>query len=194
MHDEAIKTEKLTSPEYSDGIPKPNEFATFIEYLDLYDDEIDKLSAQDKISLALRCEDAARAVSPLIVNFEGGGFDTSSGSIILANSLGFAGEYKGTSCSIASVPVAAENGKMQRDYWFDVRRKLSDLDKPEDIGRIAAERTLRKLGARPVETQSVPVVFESRLAGSLMSYIFQAASGESIFRKASFLYGQLGER
>jgi PmbA protein len=71
---------------------------------------------------------------------------------------------------------------------------LNELDKPEDIGRIAAERTLRKLNSRPVETQSVPIVFEPRLAGSLIGYIFQAASGESIFRKASFLYGQLGER
>ncbi len=191
---EAIELVKATSPDDSAGLPEPEEFATVIEDLDLYDEEIEGLSAQEKISLALRCEDAARDVSPLIVNFEGGGFDTSSGSFILANSLGFAGEYRGTSCSIASVPVASENGRMQRDYWFDVRRKLNELDKPEDVGRIAAERTLRKLNARPVETQSVPVVFESRLAGSLIGYIFQAASGESIFRKASFLYGQLGER
>lgn len=191
---DAIELVKATSPDDSAGLPEPNEFATVIEDLDLYDEEVEKLSAEEKISLALRCEEAARAVSPLIVNFEGGGFETTSGSFILANSLGFAGEYRGTSCSIASVPVASENGKMQRDYWFDVRRKLSELDKPEEIGRIAAERTLRKLNSRPVETQSVPVVFEPRLAGSLIGYIFQAVSGESIFRKASFLYGQLGER
>ena len=63
-----------------------------------------------------------------------------------------------------------------------------------EAARVAAERTLRKLGARAVPTQNVPVVFEPNIAGDLLGDIFQAVSGESIFRKASFLVGQLGER
>lgn len=191
---EAIELVKATSPDDSAGLPERNEFATSFEDLDLFDDEIEKLTTDDKIALSLKAEEAAREVSPLIVNFEGGGFDASNGSLILANSLGFAGEYRGSSCSLATVPVAADNGRMQRDYWYDVRRKFSDLDAAEEIGRIAAERTLRKLNARPVTTQSVPVVLEPNIAASIVGNIFQAVSGESIFRKASFLVGQLGER
>jgi PmbA protein len=191
---EAIELVKTTSPDDSAGLPEKEEFATSYEDLDLFDEAIDRLSTDEKIAMALRAEAAAREVSPLIVNFEGGGFDCSSGSMILANSLGFAGEYRGTSCSLATVPVAADGGKMQRDYWYDVRRKFQDLDSAEEIGRKAARRTLRKLNPRPVTTQSVPVVLEQNIAASIIGNIFQAVSGESIFRKASFLVGQLGER
>ncbi|MBI3651322.1 MAG: TldD/PmbA family protein [Acidobacteria bacterium] len=191
---EAIELVKTTSPDDSAGLPQPNEFATTFAALDLYDQEIEGLSTDEKIALALRAEASAREVSPLIVNFEGGGFDCSCGSMMLANSLGFAGEYQGTSCSLATVPVAVDGGRMQRDYWYDVRRKIHDLDSPEAIGRIAAERTLRKLNPRPVTTQSVPVVLEPGIAATLVGNLFQAISGESIFRKASFLVGQLGEK
>jgi PmbA protein len=192
--DEAIELVRATSPDDSTGLPEKNQFATASEDLDLYDEAIIHLKTETKIDLALRAEQAARDTSPLIINFEGGGVDTSSGSLILANSLGFAGEYRGTSFSIATVPVAAEDGKMQGAYWYDVKRKFADVDTPEAIGRIAAERTLRKLGSRPVPTQSVPVIFEQNIARTLMGYVFQAVSGEAIFRKSSFFVGQLGER
>ena len=191
---EAIELAKATSTDDNNRLPDPEEFVSEIEDLDLYDDQIEKLNPQDKIDLSLRAEEAARQVSPSIVNFEGGGFDSSAGSLILANSLGFTGRYQGTSFSLATVPVATEGQRMQRDYWYDVRRILSDLGSPEEIGRVAAERTIRKLGARSVPTQNVPVIFEPNIARSLIGDIFQAVSGESIFRKASFLVGQIGER
>lgn len=191
---EAIELARATSPDDTAGLPEPNEFATSIPDLDLYDDSIEALPTEEKIEMALRAERAAAKVSKRIVNFDGGGFDSASGTAILANSLGFAGEYRGTSCSVLSIPVAEENGKKQRDYWYDVRRKLSELSSPEEIGVKAAERTLRKLGGTSVPTQSVPVVFEPNIARDLVGDIFQAASGDSIFRKASFLVGQLGEK
>lgn len=191
---EAIELARATSPDDSAGLPEPMEFASDMPDLDLYDESIERLSPDEKISLALRAERAARDTSPLITNFEAGGFDSASGSMVLANSLGFAGEYFGTSCSISTVPVAAENGRMQRDFWYDVRRKLKELDSPERVGEVAARRVLRKLGGRPVPTQTVPVVFEPNVARELVGDIFNAVSGESIFRKASFLVGQLGER
>jgi PmbA protein len=190
---DAIELARATSPDDSAGLPDNEELATALPDLDLYDCEIARLSPEEKIELAIRAEQAARDYSPLIVNFDGGGFDSTSGSMILANSFGFAGEYSGTSCSLATVPVAAEDGKMQRDYWYDVRRKFKELDSPEQIGVMAARRTLRKLGARPVPTQNVPVVFEPNIARDLLGDIFTAISGESVFRKASFLVGQLGE-
>jgi PmbA protein len=192
--DEAIELARATSPDDNTGLPEPSELATSFPDLDLYDEAIEKLSTEEKIELALRAERAARDYSDLIVNFDGGGLDASRGSVILANSLGFAGEYSGSSMSLAAVPVAVDGGKMQRDYWYDVRRKLSDMDTPEDIGVMAAKRTLRKLNGKSVPTQSVPVIFEPNMARDLVGDIFNAASGESVFRKASFLVGQLGER
>lgn len=191
---EVIELARATSPDDTAGLPDPSEFATSIPDLDLYDESIESLSTEDKIEMAIRAERAASKVSERIVNFDGGGFDSASGTAILANSLGFAGEYRATSCSIISIPVAEENGKKQRDYWYDVRRKLSELDSPETIGLMAAKRTLRKLGGRSVPTQSVPVVFEPNIARDLVGDIFQAASGDAIFRKASFFVGQLGEK
>ncbi|HWP41949.1 MAG TPA: metallopeptidase TldD-related protein, partial [Blastocatellia bacterium] len=192
--EDVIELARATSPDDSAGLPDPSEFARDIPDLDLYDEAIERLSPDEKIELAIRAEQAAREASDLITNFEGGGFDSASGTMVLANSMGFAGEYSGTSCSISTVPVAAENGRMQRDYWYDVRRKLSELDSPERVGQEAARRVLRKLGARPVPTQSVPVVFEPNVARELVGDIFNAVSGESILRKSSFLVGQLGER
>jgi PmbA protein len=194
LMNEAVELARLTSPDDTSGLPDPEDLATSIPDLDLWDEAIVELSTEDQIEMALRAERAAQEYSSQISNFDGGGFDSAYGSVILANSLGFAGEFRTTSCSLASVPVAAEDGKMQRDYWYDMRRKLSEMDSPEEIGVTAARRTLRKLGSRSVPTQAVPVVLEPNMARDLLGDIFSAASGESIFRKASFLVGQLGER
>ena len=191
---EAITMAKATSPDDNAGLPSPDEFASSIQDLDLYDSAIIEFPTEERIDLAIRAERAAREVSPLIVNFDGGGFDCSSGSMVLANSLGFVGSYSGTGCSLAAVPIAADGDKMQRDYWYGVSRKLSGLDSPEEIGVIAAKRTLRRLGGRAVPTQTVPVVFESTVARELLGDLFQAVSGESIFRKSSFMLGMLGEK
>jgi len=194
LMDDAIGLARATSPDDTAGLPGRDEFATSIPDLDLYDSAIEQLPTEEKIELAHRAERAASDYSDQIINFDGGGFDSANGRAILANSLGFAGEYRATSCSLVAVPVASENGKMQRDYWYDVRRKLSELNTPEEIGVMAAKRTLRKLGARPVPIQNVPVVFEPNIARDLVGDIFTAVSGESVFRKSSFLVGQLGER
>ena len=192
--EEAVELARLTSPDDTAGLPDTQELASSIPNLDLYDEAIEKLSTEDQIEMALRAERAAQAYSEQIINSDGGGFESAHGSLILANSLGFAGEYRATSCSLTAVPVAVENGKMQRDYWYDERRRLDELDSPEEIGVMAAKRTLRKLGGKAVPTQSVPVVLEPNMARDLLGDVFNAASGEAIFRKASFLVGQLGER
>ncbi|HEU4390432.1 MAG TPA: metallopeptidase TldD-related protein [Blastocatellia bacterium] len=190
---QAIEMARVTSPDDSAGLPELNELARQIPELDLFDPAVASISTEERIEMAKRAEQEARDTSSKIVNFDGGGFDSSYGFMVLANSLGFVGEYWGSNCSLTVVPVASENGKMQRDYWYDVRRKLSDLDSPERIGAEAARRALRKLGARAVPSQTVPVVFEANVARELIGDIFEAVSGESIFRKASFMVGQLGE-
>jgi PmbA protein len=82
---------------------------------------------------------------------------------------------------------------MERDYWTTVARSAARLDKPAEVGRIAAQRALRRLHARKVETQKVPVVFEPRVARSLLGHIFEAVSGETVYRRASFLADKLGQ-
>jgi PmbA protein len=83
---------------------------------------------------------------------------------------------------------------MERDYWFSNGRRFAELERPEDIGRRAAERALRRLGARKIPTQKASVVFEPRTARSLLGHFFEAVDGESIYRHASFLAGKMGER
>jgi PmbA protein len=83
---------------------------------------------------------------------------------------------------------------MQRDYWYSVARTLTKLESPEEVGRIAAERTIRRLGGRKVKTQKVPIVFDPQVARSLLGEICDAVNGDSIYRGASFLTGKLGEK
>src|SRR5258708_21965713 len=97
----------------------------------------------------------------------------------LANSRGFGGEYRTRSCSLRAIPVAKEGESMERDYWFSLARSFEGLEKPADIGRIAAQRAVRRLGAVKVETQKVPVVFEPRTARTLLANIFEAVHGSN---------------
>jgi len=83
---------------------------------------------------------------------------------------------------------------MQRDYWFSVARTLSKLESPEHVGKVAAQRTLRRLNARKVKTQRVPIVFEPTVARALIEHIFEAVNGDSVYRHASYLAGKLGEK
>ena len=114
--------------------------------------------------------------------------------VIFANSHGFTGEYRGSSVVLSVSPIAGDNGGMQRDGWYSVQRRLRSLEAPEAIGRTAAQRALRRLGARKVPTQQVPVVFDPDMAASLLRTICGAVSGSAIYRSASFLTGKLGQQ
>jgi PmbA protein len=83
---------------------------------------------------------------------------------------------------------------MQRDYWFSVARSLGRLESPEAVGKTAAQRTLRRLGARKVKTARVPVVFDPMVANSILDHIFEGVNGDSIYRGASFLAGKLEQK
>jgi len=112
----------------------------------------------------------------------------------MANSRGFSGSFSSSYAGVAAAPLAKDaSGQMQRDGWWSSARRLGDLESPESIGQEAARRTLRRLGARKVPTQQVPIVFAPEVARSLIGSLFEAASGDSIWRKASFLAGRLGE-
>jgi PmbA protein len=173
------------------GLPSADQMAGERPDLDLYDST--RLTTEQQIELAKRVEAAAMSTDERVTNSEGGDFDSSSGRVVLGNSHGFLGEYQSSSFSMSVSPVATdpETGAMQRDSWYAVQRTFSKLDSPEEVGLEAARRTVRKLGAKKVETQRVPVIFDSETAGSLMGNLCSAVSGYSLYKGASFLAGQL---
>jgi PmbA protein len=190
----ALALAEVTSEDPHAGLPEPGQLGSIGGDLDLYFDDVYSLSGEQRIDYARRAEKAALAVDPRINNSEGGSFDAADGRKVLANSHGFVGEYRNSYCSVSAVPVAQEGGSMQRDYWYSVARTLKKLDQPELVGRIAAERTLRRLGARKVKTAKVPIILDPQMARSLVEHIFEAVNGDAIYRGASFLAGKLGER
>src|SRR5581483_5617656 len=136
-----------------------------------------KIPTAERVDLARRAEAASFAASPLITNSQGSSFSAGEDTVLLANSRGFVGSYRGSSVSLSVVPVAEKDGNMERDYWYCTGRSKADLLDPEEIGRIAAERTLRRLGARQVPTCEVPVVFDPETSAELLGSVFQALSG-----------------
>jgi PmbA protein len=189
--EDAISMARASSVDEEADLPEKSALVTELPELDLHDAKIDELSNDQKLELALRGEQAALDTDPRVVNSDRGGAGTQSGKVVLANSLGFAGEYRVSSVWVIVVPVVEQNGTKERDHWYDVRRHLSDLEQPESIGRKAAERALRRLGGRKVETCEVPVVFEPEVGRDLVTTICSAASGESVYRTASLFVNQL---
>jgi PmbA protein len=193
MLSSALALARITSEDPYSGIPEPSQLGSLSGDLDLYSSDVYSLPGEERISYARRTEKAAIDFDPRIKNSEGGSFDAATGHRILANSHGFVGEYKRSYCSIAAIPIAqSENGAMQRDYWFSVARSLGRLDSPEQVGKIAAQRTLRRLGAKKVKTAQVPIVFDPMVANSILDHIFEGINGDSVYRGASFLAGKLG--
>ncbi|HTS24906.1 MAG TPA: metallopeptidase TldD-related protein [Bryobacteraceae bacterium] len=190
----AIELADITTEDPHAGLPDREELGSIPGDLGLYSPDVEGLETALKISTAKRAEEAALSADPRISNSEGASFDTHLGRHIFANSRGFAGEYRSSYCSLSTVPVARDGDSMERDYWYTMARGYGGLESPEEVGRIAAKRALRRLNAVKVETQKVPVVFEPRTARSLLDNIFEAVHGMSIYRHESFLAGKLGEK
>ncbi len=191
----ALELSKITSEDPFGGIPEPSQLGSLSGDLDLYSDDVYSLPGPERIAYARRAEKAALDADPRIKNSEGGSFDAATGHKILANSHGFLGEYRRSYCSVSAVPIAQdEKGAMQRDYWYSVARSLKRLESPEHVGQVAAKRALRRLGARKVKTQQVPIIFDPLVANSILEHIFEGVNGDSVYRGASFLAGKLGQK
>lgn len=190
----AIDLASITTEDPHAGLPEPGELGAIDGDLNLYSEDVARLETPFKIQQAKEAEEAALAFDARISNSEGSSFDSNLARRAFANSRGFQGAYQTSSCSMSVVPVAREGDSMERDYWFTLARSAAGLEKPADIGRLAAERALRRLHAKKMETQKVPVVFEPRVARTLLGHIFEAINGDAVYRKASFLAGKLGEK
>jgi PmbA protein len=163
--------------------------------LDLYDPAGGSVDAAQAITTAREGEAAAFAFDPRITNSEGATFGRNAGGVAIVLSSGFRATYKGSYQSLYVVPVTAdEGGKNRRGYHYIAKRHLADLDPPAEVGREAARRTLRKLGARTVPTCEVPVVFDPDAARSILGMLAGCVMGSSIWRKSSYLVGREGTR
>src|SRR5437870_8982783 len=195
MLNSALELAKITSEDPNAGIPEASQLGSIPGDLDLYYEDVYSLPGEQRIDYARRAEKTALDYDPRIKNSEGGSFDAATGHKVLANSHGFVGEYRRSYCSVAAVPIAKdEKGAMQRDYWYSVARSLRRLESPEQVGKVAAERTLRRLGARKIKTAHVPVVLDPLVANSILEHIFEGVNGDSVYRGASFLAGKLGQK
>jgi PmbA protein len=192
--DEATALARVTAEDPYAGLPDPDQLIDDLPALDLEDDSTDEVSPEAKIALAREAEAAALASDPRIANSEGAEYGDRRARYAYATSQGFARAYATSSFSISVAPVACQNGEMQRDYWHSTTRKRARLEDPASVGRTAAARALRRLGARKVKTAEVPVIFDPENAAGLVRILAGAASGPSLYRRASFLLDRLGTK
>lgn len=190
----AIELARVTSEDPYAGIPEPGQLGNLGD-LKLYYEDVFSLPPEERIEFARRAERAALDADPRMKNSDGGSFDAAVSHKVLANSHGFVGEFRRSYCSMSAAPIAQdESGAMQRDYWFSVARTMAKLESPEEVGKIAAQRALRRLSARKIASTQVPIVLDPLVAGSLLDNIFDAVNGDAVYRQSSFLAGKLGEK
>ena len=188
----ACNIAKYTAKDEFCGLADAALMATDIPDLDL--NHPWHISVDESLEMAKRCESAALAVDKKrITNSEGAGISTSAGVFAYANSHGFVGGYASTRHSMSCSVIAEQNDAMQRDYWYTSARDFADMESAEYVGKLAGERTIRRLGARPMQTGNYPVLFEAPLASGLISSLIGAISGGSLYRKSSFLLDSLGK-
>ncbi len=192
MADETVALARATAPDPHAGLPE-EDFATDLPDLRLLDPEDMNVSVEARIEEARRAEQAARAFDPRIDNSEGSQVGSTFSSILYANSNGFLGGYRSAYHSLFSEPLARDGASKQRDYWMTVGRRIRDLEPSEDVGRRAAERAVRRLGAKRVATCEVPVIFDAFTAPSLLGQVVGCVTGYAIYREASFLASKLGQ-
>ncbi len=151
------------------------------------------INAEQAIELASECEGVARRLDARITNSEGASVSSHQGYRVYGNSHGFIGAYPSTRHSLSCAVMGGEGESMQRDYWFSVARNSAELDSATEVGRRAAERTLRRLNGRRLSTCQSPVIFSAEVATGLLSHFISAIRGGALYRKATFLLDHLGK-
>lgn len=182
---------RYTAEDPCSGLADPALLAREIPDLDLWHPwDID---AEAAIVLARDCEAAARALDARISNGDGASLGRHESLVVYGNSHGFVGGYPSSRHSLSCSVIAAEGGRMHRDYWYDVSRDARHLAAAEQIGRRAGERALRRLGGRRVKTCHAPVLFVPEIARSLFGHFLGAIRGGALYRKSSFLLDSIGQ-
>ncbi len=173
------------------GLADPDQITRNWPALDMLDPS--EPTAEDLIERARAAEETALAVAG-ITNSEGADAGWGRSRVALVASNGFAGSYAGSSHGVSVSVIGGSGTGMERDYDFASAVYAGDLRSPEEIGRSAAERAIKRLNPRKMPTGKVPVIFDPRVARSFLSHLLGAISGPSIARGTSFLKDKLGER
>jgi PmbA protein len=187
--DAAMSIARYTAKDDCSGLPDADMLETKFADLDLYYPW--DLPVENAMELAGECEQAALVTDRRINNSEGATVNVHEAQFIYANSHGFIGGYPTSRHSVSCAVIAEHQAAMERDYWYSVARDASDIVEVRQLGRIAAERTVRRLNARQISTMKVPVLFEAPVASSLLGHLVGAVSGGSLYRKSSFLLDQI---
>lgn len=191
---DTVELARLTAADPYAGLPDPALHPHTLPDLDLADHSHGVIAAEQALKIARAAEAAAIASDARIKNSEGSGFDSGVHELIFMNSQGFSGRFTATSFSLSTVVIAEADGAMQRDYWYSANRHFEKLEPPETVGIRAAQRALRRLGARKIKTTSAPVVFDPDMAAGLIRVLAGAASGPALYKRASFLLDRLGHQ
>ncbi|HET9112912.1 MAG TPA: metalloprotease PmbA [Burkholderiales bacterium] len=189
--DKALAIARFTAEDRFSGLPDADRLAKHLPELDLFYPWTQTID--EAIEMAGACEAAALAVDSRINNSEGASVNTQNSLFVYGNSLGFLAGYPTSRQGLSCAVIAESEQGMQRDYWYSSARRAEDLLPADEVGRIAGQRTARRLNARKVKTCQVPVLFEAPVATGLLSHFVSAVSGGSLYRKSSFLLDSLGQ-
>jgi PmbA protein len=193
--EDALELAQLSQPDPFAGPPDPSLLSKRSDHrdLDLFDPAVDLVDATEAVRRAGVAERAALDFDKRVNNTDGATFTRISGASALITSGGFAGATRGTSASVVVNPVIDdEGGKKRSGYYWSSRRYLEQLESERAVGEEAARRTLQKLGARKVESQEVPVIFDQDSARSILGLIASCVNGGSIWRRSSYLLDRVG--
>jgi PmbA protein len=191
LAERAVAMARVSPEDPFQGLADPSLLAKSVRDLDLFDST--EVSADRLKEDALAAEEAALAVKG-VTNSSGAGAGAGLGGLVLATSHGFLGQYVGSRFSRSASVIAGQGTAMERDYEFSSRLHFADLDSPEEIGRKAGERTVRRLNARKVKTGQVTVVYEPRVARGIAGHLAGAINGAAVARKTSFLRDMMGKQ
>jgi PmbA protein len=192
--DRAIALAEASAPNPLNGLPDARDLGRFPDVGSLYDPEVASLPPDWKIQASVEMEKIVRAYDPRIKTIDSVGAGENVYEVYLASSAGVHGAYQGTSVYLYASPVAADGDQLQTSYCYDATRFFEDLKAPEAVAKLAAQRTVRLLGAKKVKSQKVPVILDPTMAAGFVSSIADAAGGDAVYKKASFLAPRLGER
>lgn len=192
MVDETIALARATAPDPAAGLPDGG-FAEDLPDLALSNPDDRGVSIEARIEDARTAERAARDFDPRITNSEGSQASSDFNDVVYGNTAGFLGGYPSANHGLYAEPLAEAGGSKQRDYWMTVSRRLDGLEDPASVGRKAAARAIRKLGARPVKTCEVPVLFDALTARGLLGQAASLVSGYAVYRHQSCWADRLGE-
>lgn len=179
-------------PDDAAGLADAKDLISAVPDLDLYHPWV--LLPEAAQNMALATEAAACLVDSRINNSSGASVSTTGTLSMYGNSHGFIGEVVGSRHSISCAMIASENGEMQQDYWYSVARDSSSLEDTKDVGRIAGERTVARLGGAPISTGPRSVLLAAPVASGFFGHLIAAMSGSALYHKASFLLDRIGEQ